>query len=105
MTIPVIDPNVRHVGTSYLRTLNSEKLRQLEGAIVVRDNEEPLAVIVSWETFIALQQQAQAAGVLNNGIDTAVKMIDAVGPSLSQRRGKTPTETRRPLREKGDGKR
>lgn len=56
--IPTIDPNVRHVGTSYLRTLNSEKLRGLEGAIVVRDNEEPLVVIVAYQTFIDLQEKA-----------------------------------------------
>ena len=54
--IPIIDPRVKYVGASYLRKFNSTQLRQLDGVIVVRDNSEPLAVIVPYETYLVLQQ-------------------------------------------------
>lgn len=55
--IPTIDPKVRFVGSSYLRGLNSEQLRQLTGAVVVQDSgDQPLVVIVPYETYLALQQ-------------------------------------------------
>lgn len=56
--IPTIDPQVKHVGVSYLRRLNANNLRDLSGAIVLCENSEPLAVIVSVETYFRLQQQA-----------------------------------------------
>ena len=73
MTIPKIDPNVRHVGVSYLRKLNASQLRQLDGAIVICDNSEPLAVIVSYETFLRIQQ---AQVVLSDGVEKAIGKID-----------------------------
>src|SRR5687767_6590617 len=53
MTVPYIDPSVRHVPISYLRRLNLETLRQLTESLVVDgfDEEKPLAVIVPYETF------------------------------------------------------
>lgn len=107
--IPRIDPAVRHVGVSYLRKLNASQLRQLEGAIVICDNSEPLAVIVSYETFMRIQKTHI---VLSDGVDKAIRMIDAVsparldaaGPELSQGRGKASVETRG-MRAKGDSKR
>lgn len=57
--IPTIDPKVRHVGSSYLRGLNSDQLRQLEGAVVVQDSgDQPLVVIVPYETYLKLQETA-----------------------------------------------
>lgn len=55
--IPTIDPRVKYVGASHLRKLNSSQLRQLDGVIVVRDNSEPLAVIVPYQTYLKLQQE------------------------------------------------
>jgi len=57
MTIPRIDPNVKYCGVSELRKLNSEKLRELPAALVVLDNGEPLAVIVSFEVFLKMQAE------------------------------------------------
>lgn len=57
MTFPRIDPNVKYCGVSKLRELNADKLRELSGALVIQDNNEPLAVIVSYETFLLVQSK------------------------------------------------
>jgi hypothetical protein len=58
MAIPRIDPSVKYKGTSYLRELNSETLKELEGAIVIQGtNLEPLAVIVSMRTYLRMQSE------------------------------------------------
>lgn len=77
--IPKIDPLVRHVGVSYLRKLNASVLRNLQGAMVICDNSEPLAVIVSYETFLRIQQTQT---VLTDEIDRSVA---TVGDMLEQR--------------------
>ena len=59
MVIPVIDPNVKYCGVSELRKLNSERLRTLTGALVIQDNGEPLAVIISYETFLTVQRSIE----------------------------------------------
>lgn len=70
--IPTIDPQVKHVGISHLRKLNADTLRALEGALVICENSEPLAVIVSYETFLRMQQAmsqslAVVGGITDNG--------------------------------------
>ena len=50
MAIPRIDPNVKYRGVSELRKMNAEALRELPSALVITDNGEPLAVIVSFES-------------------------------------------------------
>ena len=57
MTFPRIDPNVKYCGVSKLRELNSDKLRELPGALVIQENNEPIAVIVSYETFLLMQSR------------------------------------------------
>lgn len=56
MTIPRIDPNVKYCGVSELRKLNAAKLREMPSAIVIQENGEPIAVIVSYETFLKMQE-------------------------------------------------
>lgn len=63
MTIPRIDPNVKYRGVSELRKLNSETLRDLPSALVITDNGEPLAVIVSFEMFLRIQNEREQIGV------------------------------------------
>lgn len=58
--IPIIDPTVRHVGVSKLRALNATKLRKNTGALVIQDNDRPLAVLLSYEQYLAIQQQLMA---------------------------------------------
>lgn len=79
--IPIIDPQVKHVGISHLRKLNAGQLRSLTGALVICDNSEPLVVIVSYETFLRIQSTGQK---LSSAVDYVVP---------------------RGLREKGDVKR
>ena len=60
-TLPYIDPNVEHVGVSRLRTLNATNLRQFDKTLVIQDNDKPLAVLLSYEQFLLMQKQLQAA--------------------------------------------
>lgn len=100
--IPTIDPQVKHVGISHLRKLNADILRNLQGALVICDNSEPIAVIVSYETFLRIQQ---AQIVLSNGVDKAIGMIEAVTETRARMAKGTQGALARPLREKGDVKR
>ncbi|MGB0035819.1 MAG: hypothetical protein WBP79_10130 [Candidatus Acidiferrales bacterium] len=55
--IPVIDPNVRHVGVSKLREWNAAKLKENVLTFVIQDNDQPLAVLLTYEKFMEMQQQ------------------------------------------------
>src|SRR6185295_15800678 len=99
MTIPRIDPNVKYKGTSYLRELNAETLRALEGAIVIQGTDlEPLAVIVPMETYLAMQAAATMpplhAGIFDNAnpdmkhSTEGYSELDAVGPPAAGGKGK-----------------
>lgn len=59
-TVPYIDPNVKHVGVSKLRTLNATALRHFENALVIQDNDTPLAVLLTYDQFLAMQAQLQS---------------------------------------------
>jgi len=58
--IPYIDPNVEHVGVSRLRKLNADKLRNNQKALVIQENDTPLAVLLSYEQFLCMQKQIQS---------------------------------------------
>lgn len=59
---PFVNPTVRHVGVSKLRELNASKLRESsEETLVIQDsNDTPLAVLLSYEQFLIIQQQLLA---------------------------------------------
>src|SRR5271170_1146362 len=59
-SVPYIDPNVEHVGVSRLRTLNATNLRQFNKALVIQDNDKPLAVLLTYDQFLLMQRQLQA---------------------------------------------
>ena len=59
-SIPYIDPNVEHVGVSHLRKLNATNLRSQEKALVIQDNETPLAVLLTYEQYLIIQQQLRS---------------------------------------------
>jgi hypothetical protein len=54
---PVIDPSVRYVGVSKLRELKADKLRSLDQTLVIQDDEKPLAVVLSYEQFLDMQNE------------------------------------------------
>jgi translation initiation factor IF-3 len=55
-SIPYLDPSVQHVGISKLRALNVTQLRDLDKTLVIQDNDKPLAVLLKYEHFMAIQE-------------------------------------------------
>jgi len=55
-----VNPKSQHVGVSKLRGMNASNLRDLEGPVVIQENDKPIAVLVRFEEFLKLQQQAMA---------------------------------------------
>ena len=54
-SIPRIDRSVEHVGISRLRKLNSDDLKTMEKTLVLQENDQPLAVLLTYEKFLVLQ--------------------------------------------------
>jgi hypothetical protein len=57
VSIPYLDPSVQHVGISKLRALNVAQLRALDKTLVIQDNDKPLAVLLRYEHFLAMQEK------------------------------------------------
>ena len=57
LTIPFIDQNIEHVGTTKLRELNSAKLKNNRKTLVIQENDTPLAVLLNYEQFLIMQNQ------------------------------------------------
>ena len=55
-----VNPNVRTVGVSKLRSLNATQLRGIDKTIVIQENDQPLAVLLKYEDFLAMQEQLLA---------------------------------------------
>ena len=56
VSIPYLDPSVQHVGISRLRALNVSQLDALDKTLVVQDNDRPLAVLIRYRNFMAMQE-------------------------------------------------
>lgn len=59
-SIPYIDPDVKHVGVSKLRSFTAEKLKDMTDAFVIQENNNPLAVLVSYEKYLVFQDQMKS---------------------------------------------
>ena len=57
--IPRIDPNVQYVGVTKLRSLNATNLQGLSKTLVIQDNEQPLAVVISYDKFLEMQTERE----------------------------------------------
>ena len=57
---PYIDPTVKYVGVSKLRDLNAEKLREITDTFVFQENEKPLAVLLTYDQFMSMQEELMA---------------------------------------------
>jgi hypothetical protein len=57
VSIPYIDPSIQHVGITRLRSLNVTQLRDLDKTLVIQDNDKPLAVLLKYEHFLAMQER------------------------------------------------
>jgi hypothetical protein len=47
---------VQHVGISRLRALNVTQLDGLDKTLVIQDNDRPLAVLIRYRNFMAMQE-------------------------------------------------
>ena len=56
VSIPYLDPSVQHVGISRLRALNVAQLDGLDKTLVIQDNDRPLAVLIRYRNFMAMQE-------------------------------------------------
>ena len=56
-----VNPNVRTVGVSKLRSLNATQLRDIDKTLVIQENDKPLAVLLKYEDFMAMQEQLMLA--------------------------------------------
>jgi hypothetical protein len=56
VSIPYLDPSVQHVGISRLRALNVSQLDALDKTLVIQDNDRPLAVLIRYKNFMAMQE-------------------------------------------------
>lgn len=57
-----IDERIKHVGVSILRKLNADSLRTLgDNLYVLRDGDEPLAVLMAYDVFMRMQAEIEAA--------------------------------------------
>jgi hypothetical protein len=56
VSIPYLDPSVQHVGISRLRALNVAQLDALDKTLVIQDNDRPLAVLIRYRNFMAMQE-------------------------------------------------
>lgn len=61
VSLPYVDPTVQHVGVTKLRSLNVAQLRDLDKTLVIQDNDKPLAVLLRYEQFMAMQEQIRGA--------------------------------------------
>ncbi len=60
VSLPYVDPSVQHVGVTKLRALNVAQLRDLDKTMVIQDNDKPLAVLLRYEHFMAMQEKIRA---------------------------------------------
>ncbi|HYB96499.1 MAG TPA: hypothetical protein VEC39_16115 [Vicinamibacterales bacterium] len=73
--IPMIDPSVKHIGVSKLRGLNADKLRETEDTFVIQENDKPLAVLLTYDKFLAMQDElaavARTVDLLRDNVEMA----------------------------------
>ena len=56
---PYIDPTVDHVDLKQLRTFTPAKLRRLQRTQVLRQGDRPVAVLLSFNTFLRIQEELE----------------------------------------------
>lgn len=90
--IPQIDPSVKYVGVSKLRELKAEKLRSLEDTLVIQENEKPLAVVLSYEQFMQMQQERNRILATLETVFTSEGREMLVAALLSYQEGRVKTD-------------
>jgi hypothetical protein len=100
---PYIDEKVEYVGITRLRSLNVSNLRDFEKTLVIQDNDKPLAILIAYDQFLAMQKQLlqvlATLEVFTNGTEAdrfkagledidagRVKPLDEIRDSLKQKK-------------------
>lgn len=52
-----VNPKVATVGVSKLRSLSASKLRSIDKTLVIQENDQPLAVLLKYEEYMAMQER------------------------------------------------
>ena len=61
--VPVIDPRIEHVGVAKLRRMDGPTLKKNANdkkTLVIREHDVPLAVLVSYEQYLIMQNEFNA---------------------------------------------
>jgi hypothetical protein len=51
------DPSIQHAEITRLRALNVTQLWELDKTLVIQDNDNPQAVLLKYEHFLAMQEK------------------------------------------------
>jgi hypothetical protein len=54
--IPYVNPDIKHVGVSTMRQMDSQFLRDLKHPIVI-GIDKPLAVLIPYQVFMEIQKE------------------------------------------------
>jgi len=94
-----INPNVRSVGVSKLRSLNATQLRGMDKTLVIQENDQPLAVLLKYEEFLAMQKELLALLETQSVLSDQEEVEDIVAGMDDVKKGKTKNvyEVRRSL--------
>jgi PHD/YefM family antitoxin component YafN of YafNO toxin-antitoxin module len=94
-----INPNVRSVGVSKLRSLNATQLRGMDKTLVIQENDQPLAVLLKYEEFLAMQKELLALLETQSVLSDKEELEDIVSGLDDIKTGKTKTvqEVRRSI--------
>jgi hypothetical protein len=97
-----INPRVRTVGVSKLRTLHASKLRDMDNTLVIQENDQPLAVLLNYDEYLAMQQQLMAVLETQSVLSDKEETADIVSGIDDVNTGKTKpiAEVRRSLEKK-----
>jgi len=95
-----VNPNVRTVGVSKLRLMNASQLRDIDKTLVIQEKDQPLAVLLKYEDFMAMQQQLlavlQTQAVLSD--KGAIESIAAGRADIRSGNTRTLEEVRKPTK-------
>jgi PHD/YefM family antitoxin component YafN of YafNO toxin-antitoxin module len=94
-----INPNVRTVGVSKLRSLSASELRGMDKTLVIQQNDKPLAVLLNYEEYLAMQKQLMAVLETQCVLSDKDETLDIVSglDDIKSNKTKTINEVRRTL--------
>ena len=87
-----INPNVRTVRVSKLRSLSASKLRGMDKTtLIIQENDQPLAVLLNYDEYLAMQKQLMAVLDTQSVLSDREEKADVVSGLDDIRAGRTKT--------------